>query len=48
MTNENTNNEMINGFCDVCGVQESDDAGTLKSEGWWLGRNEHFCPACND
>ncbi len=48
MTNENTNNETITGFCDICGARETDNAETLKSEGWWLGRNDHFCPVCND
>jgi hypothetical protein len=51
MTNETTNtNETTttNGFCDICGARETDRAETLKREGWWLGRNEHFCPVCND
>jgi hypothetical protein len=48
MTNETTNNETTNGFCDVCGARENDTAETLKSEGWYLGSREHFCPVCND
>ncbi len=46
--NEQTNTiETTNGFCDICGNQETDNAEILKSEGWYLGRSEHFCPACN-
>jgi hypothetical protein len=48
MTSETTSNETTNGFCDVCGARETDTAETLKSEGWYLGRREHFCPNCND
>jgi hypothetical protein len=48
MTNEKTNETTITGFCDVCGNQETDNADTLKSEGWHLGSREHFCPSCND
>lgn len=47
MTNENTN-ETITGFCDICGNQETDNAETLKIEGWFLGSREQFCPNCND
>jgi hypothetical protein len=47
MTNENTN-DATNGFCDICGAQETASADTLKNEGWYLGRREHFCPNCND
>jgi hypothetical protein len=48
MTNENTNETTMTGFCDVCGNQETDNAEALKGEGWYLGRREHFCPTCND
>ena len=51
MTDENTNtaaNEMANGFCDICGARETNRADTLRSEGWYLGSREHFCPNCND
>jgi hypothetical protein len=47
MTNETTN-ETITGFCDICGNQENDNAETLKREGWHLGNREHFCPTCNN
>ena len=47
MTKENER-ETTNGFCDICGAQETDSADTLRSEGWYLGRSEHFCPNCND
>jgi len=50
MNNETQNNETqtTTGYCDICGTQETDNAETLKSEGWFLGNREHFCPACND
>jgi hypothetical protein len=40
--------ETVEAHCDICGNQETDDAETLKNEGWYLGRREHFCPTCND
>jgi hypothetical protein len=48
MNNENTNTETITGFCDICGNQETDNAATLQSAGWFLGSREEFCPNCND
>jgi hypothetical protein len=48
MTNETTNNETINAFCDVCSNQQTDTDETLESEGWYLGSREQFCPVCND
>jgi hypothetical protein len=50
MTNETTNTETqtTTGYCDICGAQETDCTETLKSEGWFLGSREHFCPSCND
>ena len=38
MTNEKTNETTMTGFCDICGNQETGNAETLKSEGWYLGR----------
>ncbi len=32
MTNENTNETTIEGFCDVCGNQETDNIETLKTK----------------
>jgi hypothetical protein len=46
--NNETTVETITGFCDICGNQETDNAATLKSEGWFLGSREEFCPTCND
>ncbi len=40
--------ETVNGFCDICGCQETDNVEVLKSEGWYLGPREQFCPHCND
>ncbi len=50
MNNENKNTETTTttGFCDICGEQETATADALKSEGWYLGSREHFCPGCND
>jgi hypothetical protein len=50
MKNENTTAETQTtaAYCDICGTQETDCTETLKSEGWYLGRREHFCPSCND
>jgi hypothetical protein len=36
------------GFCDVCGTRKSGSTETLEREGWYLGKREQFCPACND
>lgn len=36
------------GFCDVCGDRQTGTADSLRAAGWYLGRNEHFCPNCND
>ncbi len=47
MTSETQNNETITGFCDICGNQETDNAETLQSAGWFLGSREEFCPSCN-
>jgi hypothetical protein len=44
MENEN---ETVKAFCDCCDNAETDNAETLKSEGWYLGRREQFCPSCN-
>jgi hypothetical protein len=48
MTNENTNETTMTGFCDVCGARETASADALLREGWHLGSREHFCPNCND
>jgi len=50
MTSETQTSEttMTTGYCDICGTQETDCTETLKSEGWFLGTREHFCPACNN
>jgi hypothetical protein len=48
MTSETTNETTITGFCDICGNQETGDTEALKSEGWFLGSREEFCPNCND
>jgi hypothetical protein len=49
MTSETQTNEttITTGYCDICGTQETDCTETLKSEGWFLGSREEFCPACN-
>ncbi len=48
MTNETTIETTMNGFCDVCGEQETASADTLRCGGWFVGSREHFCPSCND
>ncbi len=48
MTNEQTTETTVDGFCDICGNEESGNVEALQSEGWYLGSREHFCPNCND
>ena len=47
MKNENTENK-VNAFCDTCDCQARAEKQTLENRGWHLGRNEQFCPECND
>lgn len=48
MTNQNSDTQITTGFCDICGTQETGGEDALKSEGWFLGSREHFCPSCNE
>lgn len=40
--------QTVTGFCDICGKQETGNKESLRRSGWFLGRNEEFCPNCND
>ncbi len=35
-------------FCDLCSNNSEASRATLIESGWFLGRNEQFCPSCND
>ncbi len=49
MKNENQNSEIKvkEGFCDICGTQETASEKQLENRGWFIGSREHFCPNCN-
>jgi hypothetical protein len=34
-------------FCDCCPNQSTGTKRQLENSGWFLGRNEEFCPDCN-
>lgn len=46
MQNEKTNNK-VSAFCDLCDCQAKAERENLEGRGWYLGRNEQFCPECN-
>ena len=35
-------------ICDICGSSQTGTEKSLKDLNWHLGRNEQFCPNCND
>jgi len=39
--------QSISAFCDCCSNQASGTKTSLENSGWYLGRNEQFCPECN-
>lgn len=39
---------LVNAFCDCCPNNARAAASALSASGWFLGRNEQFCPNCND
>lgn len=38
---------LINAFCDTCPTNQHGESEGLKRAGWFLGKNEQFCPTCN-
>lgn len=38
----------ITAFCDCCDNQATGTEKQLKTRGWYCGRNEQFCPNCNE
>ncbi len=39
--------QQITAFCDICPNNATAAKETLENRGWYLGRNEEFCPECN-
>ncbi len=40
--------ETVEAHCDCCSNQASGERSELENEGWYCGRNEQFCPSCNN
>lgn len=39
--------QTVSAFCDTCDSQATGAETVLENRGWYLGRNEQFCPECN-
>jgi hypothetical protein len=46
--NKQSENSTVAAFCDCCDNSRTDKRDALIADGWFLGKNEQFCPVHND